>query len=154
MRHRQLMSLGRYVGDQPAVTTPPQSFAAPDHLRVPSHDVKQIRKSGSKLLSSGVRRVCPEGGHSPPSVDRCVASREMPSTAEALIPSVFDPSRRKPPFQRFTVHVRIPAAARIAAYVDDYLDSGIVQHLLERGPVQRPVPDGQQWHPSIVPRAG
>lgn len=152
--NRKLISERRHVGDQSAVTTPPQGFAAHDHHLPPWDDLKQFGKSGSKLLGSGVRRVRPERGHSPPGVDGCIACWQLPSTAEAFIPSVLDSGPWQPPLQRFTVYIGISAAARIAAYIDDHVDPGIVQQLLERDPVQRSMTDGQQWHPLIVPRTG
>jgi hypothetical protein len=145
---------GRDVGDQPAVTTPPQGLAAHDDDFVGWDDGKQIRQPGSKLLAPGVRRVSAERCLGPPGVDLCSIGREMPSTAESLIPPVLDPVVRQPPLQCLTVHVRIPAAARVPAYVDEYVDPGIAQQTLQCDPVQCPMADGQQRHPSIVPRAG
>src|SRR5512133_2182046 len=147
------MREGCDVGNQPAVTTAPQGLAAPDDDFVGWDDGKQIRQPGSKLRAPGVRRVSAEGCPGPPGVDLCRIGREMSSTAESLVPPVIDPGVRKPPLQCLTVHVRIPPAARVPAYVDEYVDPGIVQQTLQRDPVQRPMADGQQRHPSIVPRA-
>jgi hypothetical protein len=51
----------------------------------------------------------------------------MPPPAEPLVPPIMDSRCRQPLFQRLSPYVRVAAAARIAAYVDDDLDGSLLQ---------------------------
>lgn len=63
-----------------------------------------------------------------------------------------DTSLGQPPFQRLPPHIRITPAARITAYVDDDIDSRVLEKPAERGPIQVPMSYSQQTqHLSIIP---
>lgn len=149
-----LMSQGRHVGDQPAMTTPPQRLTAHDGHLVRLGGGEQIRHPSCEFLASGVGRVRAKCRLRPPGVDHVDAGREMSSTAEPLLPSIFDPRRWQPLFQGLPSYVGVTPTARVAAYVDQHFDSRVYEKPLECDPIQRPVADGQQTrHLSIMPQS-
>lgn len=79
--YRDLMLEGCDVGDQPAVTPPPQRLTAHDHHMVGLDKREQVHHSGSEFLGSGVRRIRLERGVSPPRIDHHGTGREMAAAA-------------------------------------------------------------------------
>jgi hypothetical protein len=147
-----LMLEGCDVGDQPAVTSPPQRLAAHDHRMVGLDKREQVRDSGSEFVGSCVRRVRPKRGVSPPGIKNHGTSRKMAAAAQPFVPSVLNPRLGQPLLQSVAPNIGITPAARIAAYVENDIDSRVLEKSAERGLIQVPVSDGQQGqHPSIMP---
>lgn len=139
------------VGDQPAVTTPPQRLATHDHHMVGLDKREQVHHSSSEFVGSGVCRVRLECGVSPPGINNHGTGREMAAAAQPFVPPVLDPRLGQPLLQRLAPHVRITPAARIAAYVEDDIDSRVLEKPAEGGPIQVPMSYGQQTqHLSIM----
>jgi len=150
--NRHLMRKCGHVGDDSAMTAPPQRLAAHDDHLARWDGREQVLHSRNELLASAVGRVRPERSVGPPCVDCRNTGREMPATAKPLVPSIFDAGGGKPLFQGFALYVSVAPAARVAAYVDNQLHSGILQKPLERDAVQSPVTNGQQSrHLLIMP---
>jgi hypothetical protein len=146
-----LMLEGYDVGDQPAVTSPPQRLAAHDHRMVGLDEREQVRHSGGEFVGSRVRRVRPKRGVSPPGIKNHGTGRKVAAAAQPFVPSVLDPRLGQPLLQGLAPNIGIAPTARIAAYVENDIDSRVLEKPAERGLTQVPVSYGQQaQHLSIM----
>src|SRR3712207_3474525 len=115
-----------------------------------SHPASASRRTSGLLRLPGTRRTSttsptPAAARRRPRRARAYApGSQVPAPAEPLVPPVADAQSGQPPRERLTPDVRVAAAARKAADVDDQPDPGRGQAGAEQVPALGPVAHGQQ----------
>lgn len=111
---------GQYVGDDPAVTPPPQDLGAHHHRSQTTTEEEQLGESFREFLGRDVIGVGPKRWMAPAEVDRGCA-RASPAS-QLRNPPIGYPGARQRAFQRRSGKLRQAARSRKPPHVDHQLD--------------------------------
>ena len=120
----------KVVGDDPAVTAPPDRFRAHDHALMLATSLPELDKTGGEGGCQGVVRIVPKAPHSPIGIGRGFgAARLSPQAAELGDMLVADLPWRQRFREALLIELRIGARPRYRPYVDHEVDTGLPQQI-------------------------
>jgi hypothetical protein len=128
--HHLLACGEKVVGNDPAVAAPPDRFSAHDHAPVLTASFPEPGQAGGEGGCQGVVRIVSKAAHSPIGVGRGFsAARLSPQAAEPGDMLVADLPWRQRFGEALLIELRVGARPRHRPYVDNEVDTGLLQEI-------------------------
>src|SRR4051812_16777258 len=128
--HHPLACGHKVIGDDSAVTPPPDCFGAHDHARSLRAAFAEPRQAGSEWRGQSVVCVVAKAAHPPKTIGRGLrATRLSSQAAEFADMLISDLPRRQGLGKLFLIELRVSPRPRHRPYVDNEADAGIAQEI-------------------------